>query len=345
MNNIDGLVRPAALGKALAARLGDDRWLDVRAGLISGGKSNLTFELTSPAGDLILRRPPTGELLPRAHDMAREVRVQAALHGSDVPVAEIIWFESEAGLLDVPFYVMERLPGEVMRDELPGGAKSSSAALQDISGSVVDTLAALHALDIADLGLDDLGRPDGYAARQTRTWWRQYEAAQTHDVPAVTELHRRLVALDWNQQPKPALVHGDYRLDNCLVKFGARPGVCGVLDWELSTQGDSLCDLGTLLLYWVEAGEPKPLLTPSLTANAGFFTRREVADRYAQLSGRDLDDIDAYVALAHFKLVGIAQGIAVRVARGQMADQDFGDIDAEIDRIATAGLAALKGAL
>lgn len=338
-------MRPAAMGKALAARIEDDRWSRLEARLICGGKSNLTFELHSPAGELILRRPPTGEVLPRAHDMGREVRVQAALRGSDVPVAEIVWFEPEPGFLDAPFYVMERIPGVVLRDELPAGPEFGSAALGEIACSVADTLARLHALDITELGLEGFGRPHEYAARQIRTWWRQFESAQTRDVPAVVELHRRLLAHNWNPSPRPSLVHGDYRLDNCVVEFAPRPRVCGVLDWELATLGDPLCDLGTLLLYWVEAGETEPLLTPSLTANAGFLTRRQIADRYSRISGRDLDDLDAYIALAHFKLVGIAQGIALRVKRGQTAGEDFGDIDAEIERVAAVGLDALKGAL
>lgn len=341
--NIDTLVRPALLGKALASQLGDDRWVALEAQLITGGKSNLTFGLSSPAGELILRRPPTGELLPRAHDMGREVRVQEALGGSTVPVPAIVLVETEPGLLDVPFYVMERIPGLVLRDELPPDSAFDTAAIAAVAESLVDTLAALHALDVADIGLADFGRPDNHAERTVRTWWRQYEAAQTRDVPDVAELHRTLAEHAWRPSSRPSLVHGDYRLDNCVIEFGDRPAVCGVLDWELSTLGDPLCDLGTFLVYWIEASDPKPLLTPSLTVSPGFPTRAEIAERYARTSGCDLDDLDAYVGLAHFKLVGIAQGMAQRVARGQMAGQDFGDLDAEIDRIAAAGLAALKG--
>lgn len=341
--NNDALVRPGPLGKALAGRLDDECWLDLDAQLITGGKSNLTFRLTSAAGELILRRPPTGKLLPRAHDMGREVRVQRALRGSAVPVAEIVLFESEAGLLDVPFYVMECVPGLVLRDELPAGVAPGSATTRLIGESIADTLAALHALDVAELGMTDFGRPDGYATRQVRTWWRQYEAAQTRVLPVVDELYRQLAEHAWRPAPKSAVVHGDYRLDNCLIALEPQPAVCGVLDWELSTLGDPLCDLGTLLYFWVEPGEPEPLLTPALTATGGFPSRRELAERYAQAAGCDLDDLGAYLALAHFKFVGIAQGIASRVAAGQMAGQDFGDIDTEIERVATAGLAALKG--
>lgn len=342
MNN-DALVRPDRLGKALAAQLGDERWLRPEAQLIAGGKSNLTFRLSSPAGELILRRPPTGKLLPRAHDMGREVRVQQALRGSAIPVADIVLFEPEAATLDVPFYVMECLRGEVLRDELPAALVSDERLAEQISHSMVDTLAALHEVDVAEIGLADFGKTDNHAERQVRTWTRQYDAAKTRELAVVDELQSLLSEHIWNPSPKPSVTHGDYRLDNCLVQFEPHPAVCGVLDWELSTLGDPLCDLATLLLYWVEAGEPKPLLTPALTAQPGFPTRREIAERYAQVSGCDLSDLDAYLGLAHFKLVGIAQGMAARVAAGQMAGQDFGDIDSEVERIASAGLAAIKG--
>lgn len=340
--NVDALVRPGRMGKALAKHLTDRRWLDLEAEMITGGKSNLTFRLRSSAGELILRRPPTGKLLPRAHDMAREVRVQEALRQSDVPVAAMVLTELEPGLLDVPFYVMECLPGLVLRDEMPHGLLGDTNAAECIAHSVVDTLAALHSLDAAELGLADFGRPDLHAERLVLIWWRQFRAAKTRDIPAVAELYRRLAKHPWPPLRRPSVVHGDYRLDNCLVEVDGRPQVSGVLDWELSTLGDPLCDLGTFLFYWIEVGEEKPLLTPALTASAGFPSRREMAERYSLASGRSLEDLDAYIALAHFKFVGIAQGLALRVARGQMAGQDFGNLDTEIERIAAKGLDVMK---
>ncbi|WP_369138003.1 phosphotransferase family protein [Modestobacter versicolor] len=340
--DLEALVRPEALGALLADRLSDDSWRDLTARLITGGKSNLTFEVTSGGGSLVLRRPPTGTLLRGAHDMAREVTVQRALLGSAVPVADVVVFDPDGELLGVPFYVMRRLPGRTVSHELPPEWVGRTADVASLVDDLVATLAALHEVSPAAVGLGEFGRGEGFAARQVKTWRRQYEASRTHDVPAVEELHQRLQTHTWQQQ-SISIVHGDYRLDNCLVSDGLPPHITGVLDWELATLGDPLCDLGMLLFYWPEPGEPAPVLTPAVTASGVFPTRATVTASYAAASSWDLSDLPAYLALAHHKFVGIAQGIASRVASGQMAGQDFGPLDDEIERIATAGLAALEG--
>lgn len=336
------LTRPQRLGRALARVTGDDRWLRHDVRLIAGGKSNLTFELSCGAGSLILRRPPTGPLLPRAHDMGREARVQRALAGTAVPVPRIVLEEHEPGLLDVPFYVMEKVPGIVLRDEMPSGYAEGPDARLALTDALVDGLVALHAVEPRHVGLADYGRPDGFAARQVRTWARQWRASKTHDVAVVDELARQLEEHVWAEPAQPAIVHGDYRLDNCIVDAADPNRLMAVLDWELSTLGDPLADLGMLLFYWAQPGEPAPVLTPALTAQPGFPARAYLIARYAAASGADLSDLNAYVAFAHLKFAGIAQGIAARVAGGQMAGQDFGDLDAEVERIARAGLAVLE---
>jgi aminoglycoside phosphotransferase (APT) family kinase protein len=340
--NIESLVRPDRLGPVLADRLGDDRWRTFTARLISGGKSNLTFELNSAAGDLILRRPPTGVLTPRAHDMAREVAVQVALQRSAVPVPEVVLAETSPSLIDTAFYVMRRLPGVVVRDELPDKWCSQSSYRADVTRELVDTLAVLHAVRPEDVGLRNFGRPSGFAARQVRTWRRQYDAAQTRRIDTVDELYSLLAEYTWPEPARTVVVHGDYRLDNCLIDVDSAR-ISGVLDWELSTLGDPLCDLAMLLFYWPRPGEPRPILTPAVTVHSGFGNRTDVSERYASITGSSLDGLNAYLALAHFKFVGIAQGIAKRVAADQMAGQDFGNLDDEIDRIASTGLAVMKG--
>lgn len=336
---VDELIQPEKLGPALAGATGDDRWRELSASLISGGKSNLTFVVSSAAGELVLRRPPTGKLLPSAHDMGREARVQQGLAETDVPVARIVL--TDAGeLIGVPFYVMERVPGHVIRGEIPRGYADDAEGRRAMSFAFVDVLADLHAVDFASVGLGGYGRPDGYLERQVRRWTGQWEASRTHEVPEVDELGRRLAKAVPPQQ-RSAIVHGDYRFDN-VVFAPEGPGRIGaVLDWELSTLGDPLADLGMLMLFWAEEGEQFPALIPGVTNLPGFPTRAEVAQRYAERSGADLADLDPYIAFAHFKFAVIAQGVAVRSAAGAMGGQDFGNLDDEVRNLAIAGLARL----
>lgn len=334
------VVRPDRLGPALAARLGDDRWRTCTATLVSGGKSNLTFEVASPAGVVVLRRPPTGALLPSAHDMGREARVQRALRPTDVPVPEILLEDDTGEILGAPCYVMERVAGHVIRSRLPEGYAGSPAGKVAIADALVDVLARLHAVDIDAVGLRGHGRPEGFLERQIRRWTGQWERSATHEVPAVDELGRRLAA---TLPPSygSAVVHGDYRLDNCLMHPTDPGRVAAVLDWELSTLGDPLTDLGLLLFYWREPGEREPSLTPAVTRTPGFPGRAHLVERYAAATGADLQHLGFYEAFAHFKFAVIAQGIAARVAAGAMAGQHFGDLDGEVVATAEAGLARL----
>lgn len=331
------LVRPAALGPALAEALGDDRWRTPQVTLVAGGKSNLTFEVTSGAGAVILRRPPSGALLPSAHDMGREARIQRALAGTPVPVPAILVEDRSGDLIGAPFYVMEKVEGHIIRASLPPGYASTVAEKTALADGLVDVLVALHAVDAEAVGLGDLGRPDGFLERQVRRWTGQWERSRSHDVPAVDELSRRLGGVLPAAQ-RSSVVHGDFRLDNCVMD-PADPGrVAAVLDWELSTLGDSLTDLGMLLFFWREPGEAELSLTPAVTRAGGFPGRAHLAERYAAATGAHLEDLAFYEAFAHFKFAVIAQGIAARVAAGAMAGQEFGDLDTEVARIAEDGL-------
>ncbi len=338
-SEIHALIQPDRLGPALAAATGDDRWSSFEASLVSGGKSNLTFVISSAAGDLVLRRPPTGELLPSAHDMGREARVQKGLAGTDVPVAEIVLVDT-GELIGVPFYAMELVPGHIIRGDLPPGYADDAEDRRAMSFAFVDVLSGLHAVDPEAVGLGDYGRPAGFLERQVRRWTGQWEASRTHDVPEVDELGRRLAAAIPTQQ-RSSIAHGDYRFDN-VVFAPESPGRIGaVLDWELSTLGDPLADLGMLMLFWAEPGEQFPALIPGVTNLPGFPTRAEICERYAARSGADLSDLDAYVAFAHFKFAVIAQGVAVRSAAGAMGGQDFGSLDHEVRDLAVSGLELL----
>jgi aminoglycoside phosphotransferase (APT) family kinase protein len=333
---VQGLVQPDRLGPALAEATGDDGWLHARAKLISGGKSNLTFALTSPAGELILRRPPTGALLPSAHDMGREARVQQALAGTGVPVARII-LRDDGDLIGVPCYVMEKVSGHVIRGELPVGFATHPSQREEMASVFVDTLAALHAVDPDAVGLGDYGRPVGFMERQVRRWTGQWEKSRTYEVPEIDELGRQLAA-NVPAQQRHAIVHGDYRTDN-VVYDPADPGrINAVLDWELSTLGDPLSDVAFLVLFWRDSDERPLSLVPGVSHFPGFPDRAALLERYASASGADLTDLGFYQAFAHFKFAIIVQGVAARSAAGAMGGQDFGPLDDEILALAQAGL-------
>ena len=337
----ENLTRLDVVGPALARALGDPGWERLEAALVSGGKSNLTFELTSDAGEAVLRRPPDGPLLPRAHDMGREARIQRALAGTVVPVAKIL-FEDAGELIGVPFYVMEKVDGYVIRGALPAGWAEAAGERRAVADVLIDTLADLHAIDPDAIGLSGYGRPSGLGERQVRRWSDQWERSKSREVPAVDEL-ARLLRAEPPRGPGGAIVHGDFRIDNTLLGKQMPPTVQAVLDWELSTLGEPLADLGLFLFYWREPTDARPALTPAPTMQPGFPSRAYLAERYATRTGADLSSLSRWVALAHFKSAVIAQGIAARVEAGSMAGQEFGDIGAEVDRIAAEGVALLTG--
>lgn len=332
----DELVRPDRLGPALAEATGEAGWSELSATLMAGGKSNLTFLLTSPAGELVMRRPPSGELLPSAHDMGREARVQRALGPSSVPVAGIV-LSDDGGVIGSPFYVMERVHGHIIRDRMPEGYAEGPEQRTTLAFALVDVLADLHGVDPGSIGLDGYGRPDGFLTRQVRRWNDQWRRSRAEPVAAVEELGRRL-AEDVPVSRRASIVHGDFRLDNCMMDLRDPGRVRAVLDWELSTLGDPLTDLALLLFYWQEPGEPSLQLTPAVTALPGFPDRAEVVARYCDRTGVEPADLPFYEALAHLKCAVITAGVAARVRSGVMAGQEFGDLTGEVRSIAERGL-------
>src|SRR3984893_156478 len=256
----ENLTRLDLIGPALARALGDPGWEHLEASLVSGGKSNLTFELTSNAGAAVLRRPPDGPLLPRAHDMGREARVQRALAATAVPVPAIL-LEDTGELIGVPFYVMEKVDGYVVRDALPAGYAESAQDRHAIADVLVDTLADLHAGDPAEVGLSGFGRPSGLGERQVRRWSEQWERSKSRGVPAVDELRRppgtqlaRRRRGNPPAGPGGAIVHGNFRIDNCLLARQMPPAVAAVLDWELATLGEPLAEPGFARVFLGRGG-------------------------------------------------------------------------------------------
>ena len=327
-----------ALGGWLASALPGFADGELSARLIAGGRSNLTYAMSDGAREWILRRPPLGHVLATAHDMGREHTVMTALHDTAVPVPETYVLCEDAEVIGAPFYLMELAVGTPYRSrrELEGlGADRTRA----ISERLVDTLAALHAVAPADVGLTDFGRPEGYLARQVARWQKQLAASHSRDLPAADELHR-LLAADVPPESAAGIVHGDFRLDNVLVDAGDR--LTAVLDWEMATLGDPLTDLALMLTYHRLAELMPGGAVTDASAAPGFLGEREVLERYAAGSERDLSRFGFYLGLSAYKLAAILEGIHYRYLHGQTVGEGFDRIGEGIHPLLEAGLAALK---
>lgn len=289
---------------------------------ISGGRSNLTFGVTDSAGGRwALRRPPLGKRLGSAHDMGREHRVISALQETPVPVPPVAGFCEDESVNDAPFYVMGFVDGPILRSA-EDAKPFDPSQLEAIGERVVDTLVDVHAVDPDTVGLGELGRKEAYVERQLKRWYGQWEKSKTRELEAVDEVHRRLSERIPEQGPA-TIVHGDYRLDNMILSPDATQ-VAAVVDWELCTLGDPLADVGLLLVYWSEpTDEFMPLFAPATIA-PGFISREQVKARYAERSGRDLAEVDYFVALGYWKLAIILEGVYARYSGGQYGKTDEG---------------------
>ncbi|MFG3518030.1 phosphotransferase family protein [Streptomyces bobili] len=286
--------------------------------LIEGGRSNLTYAVTDGGSRWVVRRPPLGHVLATAHDMRREHRVIDALYPTSVPVPRPVLLCEDDEVLGAPFYVMEFVEGTPYRtaDQLgPLGPERTRGAVL----SLVDTLVELHAVDPAAVGLADFGRPEGFLDRQLRRWGKQLDASRSRDLAGIDELHAAL-GRSLPSSPAPTVVHGDYRLDNVLI--GEDDTIRAILDWEMSTLGDPLTDLGLLVMYSVPLEVPESPV--STTASApGHPTPAELIERYAARSGRDVSAVSWYTAFAWFKLAVILEGIHYRYTLGQTVGRGF----------------------
>lgn len=317
--------RPGLVGGPLSARI------------VEGGRSNLTYIVTDGTSRWVVRRPPLGHVLATAHDMKREHRVISALHPTAVPVPEPVVLCEDEAVLGAPFYVMEFVPGTPYRtaEQLaPLGAERTRAAVLGL----VDTLVDLHAVDPEAVGLGDFGRPEGFLDRQLRRWGKQLDASRSRDLAGIDELHatlgRRLPA-----SPAATVVHGDFRLDNALL--GEDDRVNAVLDWEMSTLGDPLTDVGLLAMYSVPLDLPHSPVSTTATA-PGHPEPAELIERYAARSGRDVSALPWYTAFAWFKLAVILEGIHYRYTLGQTVGAGFDRIGDLVPVFIEHGLSTLR---
>ncbi|WKU44121.1 phosphotransferase family protein [Streptomyces sp. VNUA116] len=307
------------------------------ARLIEGGRSNLTYAVSDGTGRWVVRRPPLGHVLATAHDMRREHRVISALHGTAVPVPGALLLCEDDSVLGAPFYVMEFVDGTPYRTAGQLAAIGPDRTRRVVLG-LADTLVQLHAVDPEAAGLADFGRPEGFLERQLRRWGKQLEASRNRELPGIDALRSALAAA-LPASPAAAVVHGDYRLDNVLI--GADDTVAAVLDWEMSTLGDPLTDLGLLVMYSEQ--EPVPGSPISTTRDApGHPEPAEIVERYAAASGRDVSALPWYTASAYFKLAVILEGIHYRYTLGQTVGAGFDRIGQLVPRFIDNGLTTLR---
>ncbi|MES2987107.1 MAG: phosphotransferase family protein [Pseudomonadota bacterium] len=284
----------------------------------AGGQSNPTYRIDAASGSYVLRRKPFGPILPSAHAVEREHKLIAALHPTGFPVARPYGLCEDSDVIGSPFYIMEMVEGRTLWDgSLPDMTPAERTAHYE---AITDTLAALHSVDYAAVGLGEYGKPGNYFERQVARWSKQYRASQTDDVPEIEKL------IEWlprtvPEQTRTSIVHGDFRIDN-MIFDAAQPKVIAVLDWELSTLGDPLADFSYYLMSWVTEPEGRSGVK-GMTGDSGIPTIAQVVERYCAATGRDgVPDLNWYFAYNLFRLTGIVQGIKKRIIDGNASSEN-----------------------
>ena len=315
----------AALAEYLRDKV-DGAERDVRVEQFPGGHSNLTYLVRAGDHEYVLRRPPLGPVAPKAHDMAREFHVLEAVHPVYQPAPRVYVLCEDPAVIGATFFLMERRHGVVLRSEVPHEFERNPAFPRAASEGFIDCLARLHSIDVSSPPLAGLGRPDGFLERQVRGWTERWLRARTEELPGmdslISWLSGRLPVSD-----QPTLVHNDFKLDNVMLDLRNPARVEAVLDWEMATVGDPLVDLGCTLCYWVQAGDPEMRggSLSGITATPGWYTRAELARRYAEKAQRDVSGLGYYEVFGLFKLGVILQQIYFRYYRGQTRDERFSD--------------------
>ncbi len=330
------------LGRFLAGALGLDSEAPLTIRQFPSGYSNLTYLVRAGDRELILRRPPVGSQVKTAHDMGREHRVLARLHPVYPLAPRPLAACDDAEVLGFPFYVMERVPGVILRARLPHGVALDAATARGLSEALISNLADLHALDLEATGLGELGKATGYVERQVKGWHGRYQAAKTHQNSELEAAFARLEARI-PAESGAAFVHNDYKYDNLVLDPGDLTRLCAVLDWEMATVGDPLLDLGTALGYWVEEGDAEEVRRFRFgpTDVPGSPSRAEMAALYGRASGRDLSNLPYCYGFGLAKIAVIAQQIYYRFHQGLTRDPRFGQLPSAIRTLGRQALAAI----
>ena len=324
----------SAVADYLRGRLPEsDRPLEILQ--FPGGHANLTYLLRFGDREYVLRRPPLGPIAPRSHDMVREYRALAALGPYFAPAPRVFVLCEDPAVIGAPFFVMERRHGLVVRRTMPPEIADEPAVRRRIGEAAIDTLADLHAVPVAGTPVAALGKPEGFVERQIRGWADRWQRAKTEELAAMDTLAEWLIA---RIPPvnRATVVHNDFKLDNMMLDARDPGHVVAVLDWDMTTLGDPLIDVGTLLGYWPEANDPPERLAIAMqpTYLDGFPTRAEIVARYAERSGRDLGAIGFFETFALFKLAVVLQQIYLRFVRGQTKDERFAAMGESVKRLA-----------
>ena len=287
----------------------------------SNGYSNLTYLVEIGDWQAVMRRPPFGPIPPRAHDMEREYRILEKIYPVFPLAPKPLLFCEDPKIMERHFYIMEKKSGVVLDHDLPKVYEKTERTGQLVSEAFVETLVKLHNIDIKATGLDTIGRPEGYLERQVHGWIKRYQNSKTEDIANVTHIEKWLIE-NIPLSPAPTIVHNDFKLNNMMYCSDDPGKVVGVFDWEMCTIGDPMTDLGSAVAYWTAEGESFSGL-PSVTGQPGFYSRKEILENYAQISGRDVSNFDFYLTFAFYKIAVILQQIYYRWKIGKANDERF----------------------
>lgn len=297
----------------------------------SAGHSNLTYQIKMGDWEAVLRRPPLGPVAPKAHDMEREYKILSELNPVYSAAPKPLLFSNQLELVGSPFFIMERKRGVVIDTTFPEGIQVTKELCQKISELMVDKLVELHSINYKETRLTGLSKPEGFMERQVHGWIGRYDRAKTEEIDTVESLRKWLID-NIPLKHEAAIIHYDYKFNNMMFNDSLTEMV-GLFDWEMTTVGDPLADLGVALGYWIQEDDPEDFqigMGSNLTCQDGFFTREQIIERYAQKSGRDITNMNFYLTFAYFKLAVICQQIYYRYKKGQTSDLRFANLNEKV---------------